>query len=213
MTRFAATAAPLDTKWGAPVTTNQVLPGVWHVTTADHGGYVLSDERQAAVPEALRRDDPFYEEDVDWALVLLAFAAEFRRLPTAGIGLQVENARRSVRAWHPDRYAAFTGEEVPQTERHVLRRRAAYQAVIGEYASTSASRDWADWVPTGMVGVVFRRVASVDALGFARYAGNPIYGLVTKDRYADRSDVETFDSLGATQVESTAPITKEVAVL
>lgn len=64
-----------------------------------------------------------------------------------------------------------------------------------------------------MVGVVFRRVASVDALGFARYAGNPIYGLVTKDRYADRSDVETFDSLGATQVESTAPITKEVAVL
>lgn len=40
MTRFAATAAPLDTKWGAPVTTNQVLPGVWHVTTADHGGYV-----------------------------------------------------------------------------------------------------------------------------------------------------------------------------
>jgi hypothetical protein len=176
MTRFAATVAPTDTKWGVPVTTNQVLPGIWHVTTPDHGGYVLSDERQAAVPEALRRADPFYEEDVDWALVLLAFPAEFRRLPTAGIGLQVENARRSVRAWHPDRYAAFT-------------------------------------VPKGMVGVVFRRVASVDALGFARYTGAPIYGLVTKERYADRSDVETFDTLRATQVESTAPITKEVAVL
>ena len=50
----------------------------------------------------------------------------------------------------------------------------------------------------------------VDALGFARYSGDPIYGLVAKDRYAERNDVETFDSLGATRVESTAPITKEV---
>jgi len=213
MTRFASSVAPVETTWGVPVTTEQVLPGIWHVTTASHGGYVLSDDRQAAVPEALRCEDPFYEEDVDWALVLLAFAAEFRRLPTAGIGLQVENARRSVRAWHPDRYAAFTGEEVPATESHVLRRRAAYQAVIGRYASTSASGDWADWVPKGMVGVVFRQVASVDALGFARYTGDPIYGLVTKDRYGERSDVETFDSLGATRVESTAPITKEVVAL
>ena len=105
---------------------------------------------------------------------------------------------------------AFTGEEVPATENNTLRRRAAYQAVIGQYASVSASGDWADWVPAGMVGVVFRRVQSVDALGFARYSGDPIYGLVAKDRYAERNDVETFDSLGATRVESTAPITKEV---
>lgn len=210
MTRFTAVPAPQDTKWGVPQTTDQVLPGIWHVTTPDHGGYVLSDERQAAMPEALRRDDIYYEEDVDWALVLLGFATEFRRLPTAGIALQVENARRSVRAWHPARYGAFTGEEVPATENNTLRRRAAYQAVIGQYASVSASGDWADWVPAGMVGVVFRRVQSVDALGFARYSGDPIYGLVAKDRYAERNDVETFDSLGATRVESTAPITNEV---
>ena len=102
------------------------------MTTPSHGGYVLSDERQAAMPAALRRDDPFYEEDVDWALVLLGFASEFRRLPTAGIALQIENARRSVRAWHPDRYSAYTGEDVPPSDSHVLRRRAAYTAAIGQ---------------------------------------------------------------------------------
>ena len=213
MPRFQPCPAPATTIWGVPETSEQVLPGLWHVNTATHGGYVLSAERQAAMPAALRRDDPFYERDVDYSLVMLGFATEFRRLPTAGITLQVENARRSVRAWHPQRYAAFTGEEVPATENHYLRRRAAYQAVIGQYASTSASGDWADWVPKGMVGVVFRQVASVDALGFARYTGDPIHGLVTKDRYDARADVETFDSLGATLVESTAPISKEVMAL
>lgn len=202
--------APVETIWGVPDTINQVLPGVWHVKTPSHGGYVLSDERQASMPEALRRDDPYYEEDVDWSLVMLGFALEFRRLPIAGMGLQVENARRSVRAWHPLRYSAFTGEEVPPSESHVLRRRAAYQVVIGQYASTSAFGDWADWVPKGMVGITFRKVDSVDALGFARYTGEPIHGLVDQERYAERGDVETFDSLAATRVESTAPITKQV---
>lgn len=74
-------------------------------------------------------------------------------------------------------------------------------------------RDWADWVPAGKVGVTFRRVEGVDALGFARYGGEPIHGLVDKDRYGERGDVETFDSLGAVRVESTAPITKQVASL
>ncbi|VXD04996.1 hypothetical protein SPHINGOT1_510035 [Sphingomonas sp. T1] len=59
MTRFAATAAPLDTKWGAPVTTNQVLPGVWHVTTADHGGYVPLGRAPGGSPRGAPPRRPF----------------------------------------------------------------------------------------------------------------------------------------------------------
>lgn len=186
-----------------------MLPGIWRVWTPSHGGYVLSDERQAAMPDALRRDDPFYEEDVDYALVLYGFGSEFRRLPIPGIALQVENARRSVRCWHPDRWTALTGEEVSIHDSHVVRRRAAYQAVIGQYESVSASGSWADWVPEGKVGCVFRRVVSVDALGFARHEGEPIHGLVDKDRYERRQMPETFQSLGAV-ASSTAPISKQV---
>ena len=68
-------------------------------------------------------------------------------------------------------------------------------------------------MPTGKVGVVFRQLAGVDALGFANYTGEVRYGLVDKARYAERTEVETFESLGAVQVESMAPITKQVAAL
>ena len=115
MTRFQPSPRPETTPWDAPDRADQVLPGIWRVSTPSHGGYVLSDERQAAMPEALRRDDPYYEEDVDYALVLYAFGSEFRRLPIPGIALQVENARRSVRCWHPDRWTALTGES-PEVE-------------------------------------------------------------------------------------------------
>lgn len=213
MTRFQPSPRPDTTPWGTPDRADQVLHGIWHVSTPSHGGYVLSDERQAAMPEALRRADPFYEEDVDYALVLYGFASEFRRLPVPGIALQVENARRSVRCWQPDRWTALTGEEVTIGESHVVRRRAAYTAIIGQYESVSASGSWADWVPDGKVGCVFRRVASVDALGFARHEGEPIYGLVDKARYDARVMPETFDTLSAERVASTAPITKQVAAL
>ena len=107
----------------------------------------------------------------------------------------------------------MTGEEVTIGESHVVRRRAAYAAIIGQYDSVSASGSWADWVPDGKVGCVFRRVVSVDALGFARHEGEPIYGLVDKARYDARVMPETFDTLSAVRVASTAPITKQVAAL
>ena len=44
-------------------------------------------------------------------------------------------------------------------------------------------------------------LAGVDALGFANYTGEVRYGLVDKARYAERTEVETFESLGAVQVE------------
>ena len=209
MTPFQPSPQPDTTPWDAPDRADQVLPGIWRVWTPSHGGYVLSDERQAAMPDALRRDDPYYEEDVDYALVLYAFGSEFRRLPIPGIALQVENARRSVRCWHPARWTALTGEEVSIHDSHVVRRRAAYQVIIGQYESVSASGSWADWVPEGKVGCVFRRVVSVDALGVARHEGAPIHGLVDKDRYERRQMPETFESLDAGRVESTAPISKQ----
>ena len=208
---FRTTPAPVQTIWGAPQTAEQLLPGVWHVTTSSHGGFVLSDERQAAMPDALRLETTSYEEDVDWSLVVYAFASELRRTTRPGAALLTENARQSVRVWHPDRFTAYTGETVPEAASPVLRRRAAYRAVIGEYVSTSAYGEWADWVPAGKVGIVARMVASVDANGFARYTGEPIHGLVDQARYAARGEVETFAALGAVRVASTAPITKEVA--
>lgn len=212
MPSFTTSEQPRDTLWGAPQHAAQLLPGIWKVHTASHGGMILSDERQAAMPAALKLDGTSYEEDVDWALVVLAFAAEFAQLPGKGFDLLVENARASVKAWHPDRYAAHTGEAVAAFDSPVLRRRQALTDMIGQYVVVSASGDWADWVPQGQVGVVARRVARVDALGHAAYEGDPIHGLVDKDAYDSSRIVNGFDEIGAVRIEANAPATKEVVL-
>lgn len=212
MPRFSPTPAPTHTLWGAPDRAVQILPGIWEVSTPSHGGMVLSDERQAAMPEALRLDTCAYEEDVDWALVMLGFAAEFAALPARGSDLLVDTARASVKTWHPDRYGAFTGEAVDLGESPVLQRRAAYQAMIGKYVVCSASGSWADWVPDGKVGVVARRVASVDALGHARFTGDAIQGLVDKHAYDSACIVNGFDEIGAVRIDGDVPATKELVL-
>ncbi|MEP9403819.1 DUF7007 domain-containing protein [Sphingomonas silueang] len=213
MTLFASSPRPDHSPWGPLQTADQRLPGIWHVTTASHGGFLLSDERQSAMPALLRRDDAASEEDVDWTRVMLAFEPEWRATRDPLRDLELPLAHDIARNWLPDAYGAFTGKAVTPRDSNVSRRRAAYQAVIGGYVSTAAYGDWADWVPTGKVGVVFRQLAGVDALGFANYTGEVRYGLVDKARYAERTEVETFESLGAVQVESMAPITKQVAAL
>lgn len=214
MTRtFASSPRPEHSPWGPLQTATQRLPGIWHVTTASHGGFLLSDERQAAVPGVLRRDDGAYEEAVDWTRVMLAFEPEWRASRDPLLDLELPLAHDIARNWLPQAYAAFTGNAVPARDSHVIQRRAAYEAAIGSYVSTAAYGDWADWVPAGKVGVVFRKVTGVDALGFADYAPGQTHGLVDKERYADRDEVETFESLGAVRVESMAPITKQVAAL
>lgn len=212
MPRFLPCEQPRTSLWGAPQSATQLLPGVWEIQTSSHGGMLLSDQRQSAMPEALRLDSPSYEEDVDWALVVLAFEAEFRRLPAKGIDLLVDNARASVKAWHPDRHTAYTGEAVEAKDSHVLRRRQAVSAQIGNYVVVSASGDWADWVPEGKVGVVARRVVRVDAMGHAIYEGDPIHGLVDKANYDSSRPVNGFDEIGAVRIAADAPATKEVVL-
>lgn len=212
MPRFLPCEQPRGSMWGAPQNATQILPGVWEIQTSSHGAMLLSDQRQSAMPEALRLDGPSYEEDVDWALVVLAFEAEFRSLPTKAFDLLVDNARASVKAWHPDRYTAYTGEAVEAKDSHVLRRRQAVSAQIGNYVVVSASGDWADWVPEGKVGVVARRVVRVDAMGHAIYEGDPIHGLVDKANYHSSRPVNGFDEIGAVRIEADAHATKEVVL-
>lgn len=72
------------TPWGAADTVTNVAPGIDCVTTPSHGGYRLSAEMNAQVPQAWR-DASFgklgltgwYEEDCDWCMVAMAFPEHF----------------------------------------------------------------------------------------------------------------------------------------
>lgn len=187
MARFASSPSPSHSIWGSIIMAEEFLPGLWVVTTASHGGIMLSAPRQAAMPEALRLGTANYEEDCDWALPVLAFRDEFEAArPDRASWLQL--AFDTVRCWHPDRYEAFTGDAVPENASRVLRQRAAYLAVIGKYCVTAAWGDWADWVPKGKTGVAACKVLSVDHLGNATYGEEHRYALVDNQNYSERGE-------------------------
>ena len=141
---YSTSPRPAGSIWGPIHSADQLLPGIWHVTTASHGGIILSDERQAAMPEALRAASPSYEEDVDWALVHLGFDAEFRAADRPRITIEMQLAHDTVRAYYPREYGAFTGAPVAPRDSHVLRSIAAHKAAIGELVGVAAWGDWAD---------------------------------------------------------------------
>ena len=197
MPSFMSTPAPEHTLWDAPRTAEQRLPGIWSISTTSHGGFVLSDERQAAMPEPLRLDHVSYEEDVNWSLVILAFENEFRSLGDPLFGIERDLAHQTARHWLPQRYSAFTGQVLAPSDSHVLTKIALYEAAIGEVGVRAAWGDWADWVPTGKVGIVGQRIAGCDHLGFARYDGPDFKALCDAAAYNSGRPINTFSSLDA----------------
>lgn len=188
MAHSASSPRPTHSIWGSIIMAEEFLPGFWVVTTASHGGIMLSASRQAAMPEALQLDTANYEEDCDWALPVLAFRDEFEAAqPDCASWLEL--AVDTARCWNPDRYEAFTGEAVLKNASRVLRQRAAYTAAIGKQCVTAAWGDWADWVPGGRTGVVACEILAVDQLGNARYGEERCYALVDKHAYSKRGEV------------------------
>lgn len=198
---FTSTPSPEHTLWDAPQTAEQRLPGIWSVTTASHGGFVLSDERQRAMPEPLRVDGNSYEEDVNWSLVILGFEAEFHALGDPLFDIERNLAHQTARHWLPQRYEAFTGQELEPSKSHVLKKIALYEAAIGEIGVRSASGDWADWVPKGMVGVSGQRIVGCDHLGFATYEGPHFKGLCNAALYDSARSLNTFAALGVELIQ------------
>ena len=113
MTCFAPSPRPSTSIWGAVQQADQLGPGIWSVMTASHGGIILSDQRQAAMPPALQIEGGSDEEDCDWALPILAFSSELDGQGSCSAGF-LQLARDTAKCWHPDRFSAFTGEAVEE---------------------------------------------------------------------------------------------------
>lgn len=73
----------IETPWGVSQHITDYGEGIQFVTTASHGGFFLSHEAIARMPESLRAIRPWagntgwYEEDCDWSLVALSFPELF----------------------------------------------------------------------------------------------------------------------------------------
>jgi hypothetical protein len=62
-----------STPWGVSQTSKKYAAGITEYSTASHGGFHLSQARQAAMPDCLRNDAGWYEEDCEWCKVVISF--------------------------------------------------------------------------------------------------------------------------------------------
>ena len=105
----------MKTPWGESQHEQRFAEGIGFVSTAGHGGILLSQERLAAMPKSLRDVPPFgmyprkwFEEDCEVALVALAFPEDLAHV------CDPEMARLTVLRTYPEAYEAWRKEqEVP----------------------------------------------------------------------------------------------------
>jgi hypothetical protein len=89
-----------QTPWGRAQHVTRVepgRPGIQFVSTAGHGGFFLDEPRHLEVlslfPEAAKTNGPWYEEDCDWCLVILAFPPEGDETHEMEVAWAVETAQ------------------------------------------------------------------------------------------------------------------------
>ena len=109
------------TPWGPAEEVAVVAPGISRVGTAEHGGWRLSPERNAAVPDDLREESGWYELDSAWAKAAIAFPDEpgviginerMRGIDDRADADGITHVERVVRDYHPHEYERFTGRRV-----------------------------------------------------------------------------------------------------
>lgn len=145
MTEYDRTPRPRSSPWGAVQDATELADGVWFVHTASHGGIHLSSQRNRRIPARFRSAAGWYEEDCEWSIAALANPDAFPK--------HQDEARRTAMDWEPDAFEAITGERIPSGGSFKRDEAAFYQEHAEDWLAVAASGDWADWVPSGMVGV------------------------------------------------------------
>ncbi len=105
------------TPWGASQSATVYADGVVSRSTAGHGGFKLSAERNRHVHPMLRSRGGWYEEDAEWAIVALTF-------PHLFTGYERRCAERTIKDSWPDAWEAIFGTILQPGESYEKDRRA-----------------------------------------------------------------------------------------
>ncbi|MDX1744810.1 MAG: hypothetical protein R3324_02635 [Halobacteriales archaeon] len=131
------------TPWGEAQTAYTYAEGVVFYSCAGHGGVKVNKPLNRLIPEPLRNEDGWYEEDCE------------SRIPWYFL-LHDEGSAEPIKHYWPDEWTAATGERLEVWQSRELQRRAFVKTNAGRPLVVSAFGAWADWVPEGKVGVKAR---------------------------------------------------------
>jgi hypothetical protein len=159
---YKRSACPQSSPWGKIQETRELAPGIWTVSTAGHGGVKLSRERNAGMPDYMRNEGGWYEEDCEWAKVAVVYPIGFQRvikIEGRPDKTEFDYAMETFRNWHPDQYERFSGIHL-EPGQSLIRDEQVFKAETHDkFVLASAWGDWAHWVPKGKVGVCARRAS------------------------------------------------------
>jgi len=93
------------TPWGKSDYSEKVVPGIMFYGTPGHGGYHLSPKRLAQLPEYMRKDGGWYEEDCDWAIIVVYFKEYW----PAHVYIHATDV---LRYWRPEIYKKWFHAEI-----------------------------------------------------------------------------------------------------
>lgn len=160
MTAYKSCPCPKSSPWGAIQDKRELAPGIWSVSTAGHGGIKLSRERNAAMPDYMRNEGGWYEEDCEWAKAAVVHPIGFQRtikIKGKPDKTEFDIAMETFRNWHPSQYERFTGVLLEKGQSLIRDEQIFKLEKENNFVVTAAWGDWAHWVPEGKVGVVARR--------------------------------------------------------
>lgn len=100
---------PLLTPWGPALRRTQVQPGVTWVLSNRHGGYHLSPEVNARIPEEVRSSNGYYEADIEASLC--AYFVPLRGVSPADVLVVIETQ-------YPELYAGIVSGRVTAPSSH-----------------------------------------------------------------------------------------------
>lgn len=158
-----------STPWGSSQLATIYGPGVVCHSTAGHGGFHLSADRNRLIDPALRKDSPWYEEDSEWAIVALAF-------PDLFTAYERKCADETIRHSWPDTWERIHGRTLAAGESRSRDRHAFEEAHADNWIVISAIYSGQH---DGMTEVVATK-------GGKRGAGIECRFLVPSDEYAGR---------------------------
>jgi hypothetical protein len=155
MSAYERCPCPKTSPWGKIQEKRELAPGIWTVSTAGHGGVKLSRERNAAMPDYMRNEGGWYEEDCEWAKAAVVHPIGFQRvvkIEGKPDRTEFEYAMETFRNWHPCQYERFTGILLEKGQSLVRDEQIFKAENENNFVLRSAWGDWAHWVTKGTVG-------------------------------------------------------------
>lgn len=109
----------METPWGQPDMITELGDGIKWVSTPSHGGCYMPPEKNKNIPDPLRHENGFYEEDCAWSKAAFFYPEYFRESYDQNYNKIIstpeevkERARKLIVDFFPFEWEEYTGSPI-----------------------------------------------------------------------------------------------------